>query len=83
MLEDFFITDYVNNDLVKKSLELVEKDHIKFYQILVQLIKQTWEKGKPYKGDKHIHIIPENKNMVLIYKQQYGILNFWRKNWAR
>lgn len=61
MLEDFFITDYVNNDLVKKSLELVQKDHIKFYQILVQLIKQTWEKGKPYKGDKHIHIIPENK----------------------
>lgn len=61
MLEDFFITDYVDNTLVKECLELVEQDDILFYQILVQLIKQTWEKGKPYKGNKHIHIIPSDK----------------------
>lgn len=61
MLEDFFITDYVDDALVKECLELVELDNILFYQILVQLIKQTWEKGKPYKGDKRIHIIPSDK----------------------
>lgn len=61
MLEDFFITDYVDDELVKDCLELVEQDNIKFYQILVQLIKQTWEKGKPYKGNKRIHIIPSDK----------------------
>lgn len=61
MLEDFFITDYVDNTLVKECLELVEQDNILFYQILVQLIKQTWEKGKPYKGNKRIHIIPSDK----------------------
>lgn len=61
MLEDFFITDYVDDALVKECLELVEQDNILFYQILVQLIKQTWEKGKPYKGDKRIHIIPSDK----------------------
>ena len=61
MLEDFFITDYVDDMLVKECLELVERDNILFYQILVQLIKQTWEKGKPYKGNKRIHIIPSDK----------------------
>lgn len=61
MLEDFFITDYVDDTLVKECLELVEQDNILFYQILVQLIKQTWEKGKPYKGNKRIHIIPSDK----------------------
>ena len=61
MLEDFFISDYVDNDLVRASLKLVEENQIKFYQILVQLIKQSWEKGKPYKGNKHIHIVPRNK----------------------
>lgn len=61
MLEDFFISDYVDNDLVRSSLKLVEENQIKFYQILVQLIKQSWEKGKPYKGNKHIHIVPRNK----------------------
>lgn len=61
MLEDFFISDYVNNDIVEECLELIKSDNIKFYQILVQLVKQSWEKGKSYKGNKHIHIIPKNK----------------------
>lgn len=61
MLEDFFITDYVDDTLVKECLKLVEQDNILFYQILVQLIKQTWEKGKPYKENKRIHIIPADK----------------------
>ncbi len=61
MLEDFFISDYVDNKKVKSCLDLVKKDDIKFYQILVQLVKQTWEKGKAYKGDRHIHVIPKDK----------------------
>ena len=65
MLEDFFISDYVNDDYVKDCLRMVKNDQIKFYQILVQLIKQTWEKGKPYKENRHIHIIPSDKKYGL------------------
>lgn len=61
MLEDFFISNYVDDNKVKSCLELVENNNIKFYQILVQLICQTWEKGKAYNGNKHIHIIPAEK----------------------
>lgn len=78
LLEDFFISDYVNNDLIKNAIELVEKDGIKFYQLLVQLIKQSWEKGTPYKGNKHIHIIPRDK--------KYGInlqAAIWKTDFLR
>ena len=76
MLEDFFISDYVDNDVVKSCIEMVEHDNIKFYQILVQLLKQTWEKGKPYKGNKHIHVIPTDKKygvnlQAAIWQTQY------------
>ena len=36
MLEDFFITDYVNNDVVQECLELVEKDDIKLFELLLK-----------------------------------------------
>lgn len=65
LLEDFFITDYVDNERLEKIMRVIEKDNIKFYQVLVQLIKQTWERGKPYKGNKRIHIIPQNKKYGL------------------
>lgn len=86
MLEDFFITDYVNNDVVKECLELVEKDDIKFYQILVQLIKQSWEKGKSYKGNKHIHIIPQDKKyginlQAAIWKTEFLREKIGRENY--
>lgn len=76
MLEDFFISDYVDNDVVKSCIEMVEQDNIKFYQILVQLLKQTWEKGKPYKGNRHIHVIPTDKKygvnlQAAIWQTQY------------
>lgn len=61
MLEDFFITDQVDNEILKQVLNMVKTDNIKFYQLLVQLLKQTWEKGDPYKGNRHIHVIPKDK----------------------
>lgn len=78
MLEDFFISDYVNEQMIKDVLKLVKYNKIKFYQISVQLIKQTWVKGKPYRGNKHIHIIPEDK--------KYGInlqAAIWEKDYLR
>lgn len=78
LLEDFFISDYINNDLIKDALELVEEDDIKFYQLLVQLLKQSWEKGMPYKGNKHIHIVPRDK--------KYGInlqAAIWKTDFLR
>ncbi len=65
LLEDFFITDYVDNRRIEKVFRMIKHDGIKFYQVLVQLIKQSWEKGKPYRGNKHIHIIPKDKKYGL------------------
>lgn len=65
MLEDFFISKPVDNGRVRKAIDLIKQDNIKFYQILVQLIKQTWEKGKPYKDNKNIKIIPKDKKYPL------------------
>lgn len=61
LLEDFFITDYVDNNKIESVIQMIEEDGILFYQLLVQLIRKTWEKGKPYKENKNIKIIPENK----------------------
>lgn len=61
LLEDFFISDYVDNSVVKECIEMVRDDSIKFYQILVQLFNQSRIEGKCYNGNKHIHIIPKDK----------------------
>ncbi len=74
MLEDFFITDYVENRKLEATIKLIEKNDIKFYQLLVQLIRQTWEKGEKYKGYKYIKIIPP--------KKKYGI-NLQAAIWNR
>ena len=65
MLEDFFVSKPVDNNRVREALDLIKRDNIKFYQILVQLIKQTWEKGKSYKGHNNIRIIPQEKKYPL------------------
>ena len=39
MLEDFFITDYVDNRRIEKVFRMIKHDGIKFYQVLVQLIR--------------------------------------------
>jgi len=78
LLEDFYITDYVDNQQLESVMKMIETDGIKFYQILVQLVKQSWEKGKPYKGNKRIIIIPSNK--------KYGInlqAAIWNKEFLR
>lgn len=65
LLEDFFISSPVNNTLVLDSLHLIKENKIKFYQVLVQLIKSSWEKGAPFLGNKHIKIIPQDKKYPL------------------
>lgn len=65
MLEDFFVSEPVDNKKIVEALELVRSDDIKFYQILVQLIHQDRIKGKPYKGDRHIHVVPKDKKYPL------------------
>jgi hypothetical protein len=65
LLEDFFISSPVNNTLVLDSLQLIKENKIKFYQVLVQLIKSSWEKGAPFQGNKHIKIIPQDKKYPL------------------
>lgn len=78
LLEDFFITDKVNNDVLESIMETVENDGIKFYQLLVQLFNQRWEKGKPYKKNRDIKIIPAEK--------KYGInlqAAIWEKDFLK
>lgn len=78
LLEDFFITEYVDNKKIEEAIQLIEKDGILFYQLLVQLIKQTWEKGTPYKDNRNIKVIPPNK--------KYGInlqAAIWNKDFLK
>lgn len=65
LLEDFFISSPVDNTLVLESLQLIKDNNIKFYQVLVQLVKSSWEKGAPFQGNRHIKIIPQNKKYPL------------------
>lgn len=78
LLEDFFISDYVDNDTIVETLKFIEENDIKFYQLLVQLINQKWEKGKRYEGKRYLKIIPTNK--------KYGInlqAAIWKTDYLR
>lgn len=90
LLEDFFITKPVDNQRVRVALDLIEQNNIKFYQVLVQLVVQSWEKGKSYKGYKQIRVVPRNKKYALnlqaaIWQKKYledalgeGNYNAWQ-----
>lgn len=65
MLEDFFISDYIDNKKIEDIITTIRKYDIKFYQLNVQLIKSTWEKGKPFNGNKDIKVIPHDKKYGL------------------
>lgn len=65
LLEDFFVSNPVDNGLVLDSLQLIKDNDIKFYQVLVQLINSSWEKGAPFQGNKHVKIIPQDKKYPL------------------
>lgn len=65
LLEDFFISSLVDNSKVLEALQLIKDNDIKFYQVLVQLYKSTWEKGAPFQGNKRIHVIPKEKKYPL------------------
>ena len=65
LLEDFFVSSPVNNKLVLDSLQLIKNNEIKFYQVLVQLINSSWEKGAPFQGNEHIKIVPQEKKYPL------------------
>ncbi len=61
LLEDFFISEPVDNEKFDHILTLIKQYKIKFYQICVQLYKQKWAKGESFNGYKHLHIIPFGK----------------------
>lgn len=61
LLEDFFIAEPVNNNVINETLHLISENDIWFYQVLVQLLNQKQIKGAPYKGNKNIHIVPSDK----------------------
>lgn len=78
MLEDFYISDYVDNDKLKEVMNVVIDNDILYYQVLVQLLCQKWERGKAYKGNRRIHIIPKDK--------KYGInlqAAIWKTDYLR
>lgn len=90
LLEDFFITAPVNNNKLLNVIDLMDKDQIDYYQILVQLVKQSWTPGKYYKENKHIRIVPTNKKYPInlqaaIWRKKYllkalgeGNYNAWQ-----
>lgn len=78
LLEDFFISKPVDNSKLLQAVELMDKDKLDYYQVLVQLVKQSWTPGKPYKGNKHIRIIPKNKKYPI--NLQAAI---WRKKYLK
>lgn len=78
LLEDFFISSSVDNNRIKSAVELMERDSLDYYQILVQLVKQSWTPGKKYKGNKHIRVIPVDKKYPI--NLQAAI---WRKSFLQ
>lgn len=78
MLEDFFIYDYVDNSQIAEVMQLIKENGIKFYQLSVQLIHQRLIRGKPYKNNKHIHVIRKDKKYPL--NLQAAI---WDKNYLK
>lgn len=61
LLEDFFITDEVDNEKISEILEFIKENDVKFYQLTTQYISKIFVEGKPLKDNKHIHIIPKDK----------------------
>lgn len=61
LLEDFFISDNVDNEVFNDTIESIKKYNIKFYQLSTQLFDNFKENGLAYKNNRDIVVIPSNK----------------------
>lgn len=78
LLEDFFICDYVDNKKLLHAIQLMDNDHIDFYQLSTFGIIKNRYKGKPYKGNKKIKIVPIDRQYPI--NLQAAI---WRKSFLQ
>ena len=74
LLEDFYFGSRVNNKVVSKALDLMDKDHLKYYKL------NTFSKIKTarYKNIDYLHVLPEN--------MEYGISlqpGIWEKDFLK
>lgn len=65
MLEDFFVTDYVDNKLLKESIDLIKKHDIKFYQLLIQAIGKQRKSYRRFINYDFVRVIPTDKRYAL------------------
>lgn len=79
LLEDFFVAKRVDNHKIKDIMSLIRQNDIKFYQILVQLFRQRWAKGKHFNGNKNLHIIPQGKKYPINLQAAIWETDYLRK----
>lgn len=65
MLEDFFISDYVNNSTLADCIDSIKANGIKYYQIQSPNYKRDRKIGSPFGGNDNIRIIPKDKQYAL------------------
>lgn len=86
MLEDFFITKFVDNDIVEGTLQEIITNKIKFYQLQSPNYNRDKKIGTPYKGNEYVRVIPQNKDYVLnlqtvIWNREYLLSVIGKENY--
>lgn len=65
MLEDFFITNHVDNKTLNESIDIIKENDIKYYQIQSPNYSRDKKLGTAFKDNESIRVIPKNKSYVL------------------
>jgi len=86
MLEDFYITDFVDNNVLADSINLIKSNDIKFYQIQSPNYKRDKKLGYAFNNNEDIRVIPSDKDYVLnlqsvIWNKEYLMSVIGNKNY--
>lgn len=75
LLEDFFVGEPIDSEVVEDTLRLIKEDDIRFFKI-VNNNRPLKNRDANYKGIKYLHVVPENDEygvslQAAIWKKEY------------
>lgn len=77
LLEDFFVGEKIDTDVIKDTLKLIAEDDIRYFKI-VNNNRPLKNRDANYKGIKYLHVVPEN--------DEYGVslqAAIWKKDFLK
>lgn len=78
LLEDFFVGDYIDNNIIKNTLQIIKDNNLSYYK-LVNMSRAVKNKDPMFKNYSFLHVIPENDEYGVSLQAAIWDVNYLKK----